>query len=113
MSVLLFGFDLVVERRAEVLQTFGVLAFVQHHLIYNNQELGGPVLIELAAEVFVGVERDIILKDGFQEVEEMWIYPCCVLVKRAEESGASGADGYRAVGYSPSPVRIAPQRYDV
>lgn len=70
MAVLLFGFDLVVESRAEVLQPFGVLAFVQHHLIHNNQEFGSPVLIELAAEVFVGVERDIILKDGFQEVEK-------------------------------------------
>ena len=70
MSILLLGFDLVVECRAEILQTFGVLAFVQHHLIYNNQELCGPVLVELAAKVFVGIERDIILIYGFQEVEK-------------------------------------------
>jgi hypothetical protein len=70
VAVFLLSFDLVVERCAEVLQSFGVLAFVQHYLIYNNQELGGPVLVELAAKVFVGVERDIILKDRFQEVEE-------------------------------------------
>ena len=70
MSILLLGFDLVVECRAEILQTFGVLTFIQHHLIHDNKKLGSPVLVELAAEIFVGVERDIILKDGFQEIEE-------------------------------------------
>lgn len=40
VAVLLFGFNLVVESRTEVLQSFGVLTFVQHHLIHDNQELG-------------------------------------------------------------------------
>ena len=70
VAVLLFGFDLVVESRTEVLQSFGVLTFVQHHLVNYNEKFCGPVFIELAAEIFVGVERDIILKDCFQEVEE-------------------------------------------
>ena len=86
VAVLLFGFNLVVESRTEVLQSFGVLTFVQHHLIHYNEKFCGPVLIELAAEVFVGVERDIILKDGFQEIEECG-FTCVTFLRDKQQNG--------------------------
>lgn len=86
MAVLLLGFNLVVESRAEVLQPLGVLAFVQHHLIHYNEKFCGPVLIELAAEVFVGVERDIILENGFQEIEECG-FTCVTFLRDKQQNG--------------------------
>jgi hypothetical protein len=65
LAVASFCLHLVVVGGAEVLQTLGVLALVEQHLVNHYDEFAVPVVVELTAEVFVGVERDISLKEQF------------------------------------------------
>lgn len=70
LTVAPFGFHLVVVRCTEILQTLGILALVEQHFINHDYEFAVPVVVELTAEVLVGVECDIRLKEQFEEIEE-------------------------------------------
>ena len=70
VMVFAFGFHLVGECGAEVLQPLAVFPAVEQHLVHHDEQFARPVGIELAAEILVGVERDVVLKQGFQEVQE-------------------------------------------
>lgn len=70
LAVAPFGFHLVVARCTEILQTFGVLALVEQHLVNHDYEFAVPVVVELTAEVLVGIEGYIRLKEKFEEIEE-------------------------------------------
>lgn len=63
LAVAPFGLHLVVIGGAEVFQTLGVLALVEKHLVHYDYQLAVPIIVELATEVLVGVERDISLKE--------------------------------------------------
>ena len=70
LAVAPFCLHLVVVGGAEILQTLGVLALVEQHLVDHDDEFAVPVVVELAAEVLVGVEGHVCLKEHFKEVEE-------------------------------------------
>ena len=70
VTVLAFGFYFIGKCGAEVLLPLAVLPAVEQYLIHKYKQLACPVGIELAAEVLVGVESHIVLKQGFQEVQE-------------------------------------------
>ena len=70
VTVFAFGFHLVGESGAQVLQPLAVLPAVEQHLIHKDKQLPCPVGIELAAEILVGVERHVVLKQGFQKIQE-------------------------------------------
>ena len=70
VTVFAFGFHLVGKCGAEVLQPLAVLPAAQQHLVHHDKEFTCPVGIELAAEVLVGVECDIVLKQGFQKIQK-------------------------------------------
>ena len=70
VTVFAFGFHLIGKCGAEVLQPFAILPAVEQHLIHHDKQLASPVGIELAAEILVGVESHIVLKKGFQKVQE-------------------------------------------
>ena len=70
VTVFAFGFHFIGECGAEVLQPLAVFPAVQQHLVHHNEQFARPVGIELATEILVGVERDVVLKHGFQEVQE-------------------------------------------
>ena len=70
VTVFAFGFHLIGKCGAEVLQPLAILPAVEQHLIHHDKELASPVGIELAAEILVGVESHIVLKKGFQKVQE-------------------------------------------
>lgn len=71
ITVFAFGFHLIGKCGAEVLQPLAILPAVEQHLIHHDKELASPVGIELAAEILVGVESHIVLKKGFQKVQEV------------------------------------------
>ena len=70
VTVFAFGFHLIGKCGAEVLQPLAILPAVEQHLIHHDKQLASPVGIELAAEILVGVESHIVLKKGFQKVQE-------------------------------------------
>ena len=70
VTVFAFRLHLVGKRGAEVLQPFAVFSAVEQHLVHHDKQLACPVGVELAAEVLVGVERHVVLENGFQEVQE-------------------------------------------
>ena len=70
VSVFAFGFHLIGECGAEVLQPFAILPAVEQHLIHHDKQLASPIGIELASEVLVGVKGYIVLKEEFQKVQE-------------------------------------------
>ena len=70
ITVFAFGFHLIGKCGAEVLQPLAILPAVEQHLIHHDKELTRPIGIELAAEILVGVESHIVLKKGFQKVQE-------------------------------------------
>ena len=70
LAVASFGFHLVVACGAEILQTLGILALIEQHLVNHDYKFAVPVVVELTAKVLVGVERDIRLKEQFEEIEE-------------------------------------------
>ena len=70
VTVFAFRLHLVGKRGTEVLQPFAVLTAVEQYLVHHDEQLARPVGVELAAEVLVGVERHVVLKYGFQEVQE-------------------------------------------
>ena len=70
VTVFAFGFHLIGQCSTEVLQPFTVLPAVEQYFIHHDEQFPCPIGIELAAEVLVGIERHIVFKDGFQEVEE-------------------------------------------
>ena len=43
---------------------------IEQHFINHNKEFASPIGIELTAEILVGVECYIVLKEGFQKIEE-------------------------------------------
>ena len=53
-------------------------------LVHHDEQLARPVGIELAAEILVGVERDIVLKHGFQEVQER-AFACVALFRYQQQ----------------------------
>ncbi len=65
VTVFAFGFHLVGECGAEVFQSLAVLPAAQQHLVHHDKEFPCPVGIELAAEILVGVECHVVLKQGF------------------------------------------------
>ena len=70
VTVFAFGFHLVGKCGAEVLQPLAVLPAVEQYLVHHDEQFSCPVGIELAAEILVGVESHIVLKKGFQKVQE-------------------------------------------
>lgn len=70
ITLFAFGFHLVGECRAKVLQPLAVLPAVEQYLIHHDKEFPCSVGIELAAEILVGVESHTVLKEGFQEVQK-------------------------------------------
>ena len=63
VSVLAFGLHLVGCCRTEVFQSLGILSPRKQDFINHDKQLASPVGIELAAEVLVGVEGRVVLKD--------------------------------------------------
>lgn len=61
-----FGFALELESGTQVLYPFGILLFVEQYFFDADKQLAGPIGIELAAEIFVGVECHIFPEDVFQ-----------------------------------------------
>ena len=86
VTVFAFGFHLVGERGAEVLQPFTVLPTVEQHLVHHDKELASPIGIELAAEIFVGVECYIVLEDGFQKIQECTL-SCVAFFRYQQQDG--------------------------
>lgn len=70
VTVFALGFHLIGECGAEVLQPLAVLPAVEQYLVHHDKQFTRPVGIELTAEILVGVERDVVLKHGFQKVQE-------------------------------------------
>ena len=70
VTVFAFGFHLIGQCSTEVLQPFTVLPAVEQYFIHHDEQFPCPIGIELAAEVLVGIESDIVLKHSFQEVQE-------------------------------------------
>ena len=69
-AVFPFGFHLVIESGAQILQPLAVFPAVEQHLVHDNEQLSGPVGIELAPEILIGVECHVIPEYGFQEIKE-------------------------------------------
>ena len=70
LAVASFCLHLVVVGGTEILQSLGVLALVEQHLVNYDDEFAVPVVVELAAEILVGVERDVCLEQQFEKIEE-------------------------------------------
>ena len=70
ITVFSFGFHLVGKCSAEIFQPLTVLPTVKQYFVHHDKQLACPVGIELAAEVLVGVERNIVLEDNFQKVQK-------------------------------------------
>ena len=70
VTVFAFGFHLVGKRGAEIFQPLAVLPTVKQYLVHHDNQLACPVGIELATEIFIGVECHVVLEDGFQKVQE-------------------------------------------
>ena len=70
LSIFSLCFHLVAQCRAKVLQAFGVLPAIQQDLVYHNEKFAGPIRVELAVEILVGVESDVMLEHCLQEIQE-------------------------------------------
>ena len=110
VAVFAFGFHLVEECGAQVLQPLAVLPAAQKHLVHHDKKFPCPVGIELAAEILVGVESHVVLEQGFQKVQKRAFCPCCVPQIPIAGWAASVWVAGRAVVDSPSPTRIAPPK---
>jgi hypothetical protein len=70
LSIFSLCFHLVAQCRAEVLQAFGILPAIQKHLVNHYQQFACPIRVELAVEILVGVEGDVVLEHSLQEIKE-------------------------------------------
>ena len=70
VSVFALSFHLIGKRCAEIFQSFTVFPAIEQYLVHHNKQFTCPIGIELTSEVFVGIERNIVLKDRFKEIEE-------------------------------------------
>ena len=43
---------------------------LEQYLINHDKQFAGPIGIELTAEILVGVECYIVLKEGFQKIKK-------------------------------------------
>ena len=71
LTILALSLHLVGLGCGQVLQTLRILTAREKYLVNNDEQLTGPVSIELTAEVLVGVEGGILLKDCLQKVEKV------------------------------------------
>ena len=78
--------DIIGTLRICLLYTSAVLPAAQQYFVHHDKEFPRPVGIELAAEIHVGVECQVILKQGFQKVEEC-TFACVELLRHQQQDG--------------------------
>tara|TARA_R110000744_G_scaffold104249_1_gene199702 strand:+ start:11606 stop:11971 length:366 start_codon:yes stop_codon:yes gene_type:complete len=68
--VLSLGLQFVDIGRTQVLDALGKLFLVEQYLVYADEQLVGPIRIELAAETVIGQIGQVVVEDGLQPLEK-------------------------------------------
>ncbi len=69
-TVFSLGFTFELKSGTQVFQSFAVLLFVKQHFFYADKQFVCPIGIELASEIFVGVEGHVFPENIFQQIQK-------------------------------------------